>query len=86
MGIETTGNRIPVLVSCSFIIDVHHIDFLHLAPFYTLVVEICDAVCRQIGYLDADLVVAFLERVLAVEDKRYTPCAADKLSVDIDAS
>ena len=84
-AVESAWHRSPVLVGGLLVVDVHHIDFLHLAPFYALTVEFCDAVGRQIGNLDADDVLALVECILAVEDIWYSPGAAYIFIVDIDA-
>lgn len=73
--VESAWHRSPVLVGGLLVIDIYHIDFLHLAPLYSLTVEFCDAVGRQVGNLDAEGILALVERILTVEDIWYSPSA-----------
>ena len=72
------------LVGGLLVIDIYHIDFLHFAPLYSLTVEFCDAVGRQVGNLDAEGILALVERILTVEDIWYSPSATYILIIDID--
>ena len=84
-AVESAWHRSPVFVGGLLIVDIHHVDFLHLAPLYALTVEFCDAIGWQIGNLDADDVLALVERILAVEDIWYCPGAAYIFIIDLDA-
>lgn len=83
-AVQTAWHRSPVLVGGLLVIDIYHIDFLHLAPLYALAVEFCDAVGRQIGNLDAEGILALVERILTVEDIWYSPSATYIFIIDID--
>lgn len=84
-GVEAAGHGLPLVVEGLLVVDVYDVDFFHLTPFHAAAVEVGNAVGGQVGDLDTHLVVARLQRVLAVELEGYAPGAADELAVDVDA-
>ena len=42
--VEATGHRSPSLLSGILVIQVHYVDFLHLAPFHAFTVKVGNAV------------------------------------------
>ena len=73
-----------MVIGSFLVVDVHNIDFLHLAPFHSPAVQVGNTVGRQVRHLYAYLVVASLQGVLAIKDIGHRPGAANKLSIDID--
>ena len=85
-AVQSAWHRSPVLVCGLLVVDIYHIDFLHLAPLYALTVHFCYAVGWQVGNLDAEGILALYQLVLAVEDVRHSPGTTHVLAVDIDTS
>ena len=53
MTVEAAGYWVPVSIGGFLVVDVHHVDFLHLAPLHALAVQLGDAVGGQVGHLNA---------------------------------
>ena len=60
LRIQTAQHGFPVLVGGLFIIDVHHIYFLHLTPFHPFTVKIGDAIGGQGRHLNANFIISNL--------------------------
>ena len=71
LRVESAGHGWPLVVGGAPVVDVDDVDFFHLAPLHAAAVEVGDAVGWQVGDLDADLVEALAQGVLAVEDEGY---------------
>ena len=82
-GIQTAGNGWPVGVGGLLVVDVDHVDLVELAPFNTLTVQLGNTIGREVGDLDAQLVLTFAQGLAAVEDERHGPSTTHELTVDI---
>ena len=76
LAVESGWNGSPIGVARRLIVDVHHIDLLHLPPFVALSVQLGDAVGRQVGYLNAYAIHARLQQIGELQGERCGPSAA----------
>ena len=75
-----------MLVGGLLVIDVYHVDFIHLTPWLSLAVELCDAVGWQICHFNPYGVDAFLKDIAEWQQIRYCPSTTDILVVDVNTS
>ena len=84
-GVQAGWHHGPGGVAGFAVVDVDEIYFLELTPLDSGAIERSNAVCRQIGDFDAQVVAAVAQSVAAIKNKRSGPCGAKVVAVEVDS-